>query len=111
MNTEISKRADKIYSQIFSDIKKRSLEVGDILTLASSAMVLIQKIKGMSGSEKKEAVLAVINTAIDSKMVPKKIRQTCRDLVKLALPTMIDLLVSAYRHDINLKKIASCKCI
>ena len=108
MNTEIS---DKIYSQLFSDIKKRSLEVGDILTLASAAMELIQKIKGMSGAEKKEAVLAVINKAIDSKMVPKKIRETCRDLIKLALPTMIDLLVSAYRREINLKKITSCKCI
>ncbi len=110
-STTVSKRIDEVYSQLFSHIEKRSLGVDDILTLASGAMEITQKIKRMTGAEKKEVVLAVILRAIDSKMVPKKIRQTCRDFVKIALPKVIDLLVSAYRHEINLKKITNCKCL
>jgi len=105
-------QVEKVYDFLFSEIAKRSLGVEDILQLATAAMEIVQKVKTMTGAEKKETVLGVIKKAIDSKMVPKNIRQSCRDLLEGALPKMIDLLVAAYRHDINLKKVTSnCKCL
>ncbi len=109
---EVVSAKEKIYDTVFSHIKKRTLGVEDLLQLTTAVMELVQKAKGMSGSEKKEAVLSVILRAVDSKLVPKKIRETCREFIKIALPKTIDLLVSAYRHDIDLKKLRSqCKCL
>jgi len=103
--------SEKVYDTLFSHIEKRSLKIDDLLQLTTAAMELVQKIRELSGPEKKAVVLEVILKAVDNKLVPKSIRPECRELTKTILPKTIDLLVSAYRHEIDLKKVKeNCGC-
>jgi len=94
-----------LYKEVLSTIHKDSLGVSDLIPIATKIMELVQAQPRLSGSNKKELVLSIINKIIiSSGLVPPESQLMCQTITSTVLPIAIDTIVNAYQGKINLSK-------
>jgi hypothetical protein len=104
---------DDVYANVYKTIKKKSVDSGDIIRIVASAMVVVQKYPELDGATKKQLVIDVLSKIVDdSGLVKDEDKEACHLLIQVTVPVVIDTIVSAYNHEIDLKKVKSCfaKC-
>lgn len=107
---EVSTLFNKIYGQIVSTISKKEITAGDLVSIATQAMKLVQKERNLSGPEKKELVVAIITKLVDdSGLLTGKEKEMGDAFIKSTLPVMIDVIVSVAINEIDIGKVKD-KC-
>ncbi len=87
---------DSAYTQVMATIHKGTLDPSDLILLTATAMQFAQSQKQLSGQQKKELVISVINQIIDgSGLVAPEAQAACHLLVSTTLSMTIDTIVSA----------------
>nr|QBK86362.1 MAG: uncharacterized protein LCMAC102_01570 [Marseillevirus LCMAC102] len=113
-SSDIQPQFDEIYSKVLKTIKTKNIQVSDLVIIATSAMTIVQKYPILTGTEKKTLVIDIIQKIINkTDLLPENQKQPASFFIEFTLPTLIDTIVSAYNHDIDLKKlgVGCLKCI
>lgn len=109
--------SELIAQNIFSTVKT-ALGPGavptpvNIVMIAARSMEVVEKVSGLTGPEKKAIVLRAIRLFVEDAVVDEDAERAILLLLDTALPSMIDMLVSAYRGAIKLgskHKFLCCK--
>ena len=88
-----------VYDKVRAAINKPRITAGDILGIASIAMVLVQKVTGLSGTQKKEMVVGVIKLIVDeSGLVNDTDLPMVNIYIETLLPDAIEVLLDAYKN-------------
>ena len=82
---------------------------GDInwLALIQQAMITVEKIRGLSGAEKKTLVLDSVTAAIESSSADETIKSRTLDILRVSGPPAIDMIVAAANGQIPINR----KCL
>ena len=100
---------DVIYAAVLRTIDKKNLSVIDLISLTTSAMVIVQKYPEMSGETKKRIVIDIIKHIVDDSDIFKKgeEEEAVKLFIEITLPVLIDTVVNVYNHNIDLEKISN----
>lgn len=100
---------DKLYLQLLSIIGINKLTPSSIVIITAQLMQIISTITTMSGIQKKELVISVLNRFIIEKMGDNEESQAVKTIIYATLPTIIDTYVSIDKKELIIK-IKSCWC-
>ena len=102
---------DDIYGNVLKMIKTKNINAGDLVKIATDAMVVVQRYPTMSGLEKKEVVTDIMVKIVnESGLLKPDDQQAAATFIGIILPVMIDTIKSVYNHEYDLKKIRSKWC-
>ncbi len=105
-SSDIQTQFDEIYSKVLRTIKTKEIQVSNLVTIATSAMTIVQKYPTLTGTEKKNLVIDIIQKIIDdTNLLPEDQKQTAFLFIRFTLPSLIDTIISVYNREIDLKKI------
>lgn len=101
----VSTLLDSCYAQVMATIYKGNVEPTDIIVIVATAMQIVQKQGQLSGAQKKELVIGIMNKIItQSGLVDPKDQAACLLILNTAVPIAIDTIVSAFQGKIDLTK-------
>ena len=108
---------DTIYNQIKQSIVAEQLNQASIILIATNAMVLVERVPGLTGLERKELVLQVLRKLIGDLVTDPAAAAALLLVVNNVLPTAIDQIVAATNGKldinkwwVNVKKNLCCCC-
>jgi hypothetical protein len=104
---------DMLYDAVLETIKIKSVDVSDLVIVATSAMQIVQQYPNLNGADKKRLVVDIMTKLVnDSGLVPAEQREAALIFLQHTLPNMIEVVINAYQHKIKLKKVGQgCICI
>lgn len=113
--TGVATLLDGIYRRVMVTITKQHITAGDILNIASMAMILVQKLS-LPGSTKKQMVIDVVRMIVArSGLVEAKDMEAVNFYIDELLPPAIETLLEAYKNRDSafssscMKKLMCCK--
>ena len=80
--------------------KDDELDSGDVITIISHAMPIVEGISDLTGEEKKRLVLKLTKTVIENHVSDEEIKKGINLTVDTIGPTAIDTIVSASRGEL-----------
>lgn len=102
--------ADRIYAAVKSSIRTKKVTVASATAMMGVAMAEVEKVRGLSGMEKKELVIYVISKLLDEIPINQADRDDIKAIVTGMLPSVIDAVVSAASGKLSLNtKWCCCK--
>ncbi len=101
---------DEVYSRVMKMIKLNKVNAGDLVVISTYAMTTVQKYPNLDGPSKKQLVIDVITKVVhESDIFAPEDKMAGDMFIQLTLPMLIDTIINAYNHKVDLKKIkASC---
>ncbi|CAH6420193.1 Hypothetical protein UVM_LOCUS74 [uncultured virus] len=112
--SEATAEFDRLFSAVKQSVASRKLSPSNIVIVATQAMQLVERSTALSGPEKKELVVSVLERLIDElPTVAPQDANDYRDLlmfVKVSLPSVIDAIVAASRQKLSLNKLGQSSC-
>ena len=94
------------FEEIRARYKKSGVTVSNITILLTSLMVQANRVKNMTGSEKKKLVMDILRVTIEENVKDEILEKVLIDMI----PGLIDTLVDVSKNKINLKKVSSWCC-
>ena len=95
---------DDLYEQI-KDAFLEGITVANTVNIITHTMVTVEKIRGMSGSEKKETVIFIINQLVDEIPIEQENRKAIQGTISLFLPDLIDSIASVAKGQLDINRI------
>jgi hypothetical protein len=89
-----------------ADISHDGLSTGNLLFLVANLMQTVGKYKKISGSDKKQIVVILINDAIETQIEDKNLEDFLQMMVTNIVPGAIDLLIDVSKKKYNFKIIS-----
>ena len=97
-----------IYNKLSDTLRDRVVTLEEFAALVPIAMMFAAKLRVSSEQDKKTIVIAVFKRIVnDSDHVPENIKPHALLYIDTFMPTVIDNLVSAYKHDFDFKKLSA----
>ena len=97
---------DEIYTKLLKSITTKKINVSDLIYITTNAMVIVQKYPNLSGSQKKQITIELLQKLVDkSNLIPEEHEAATMIFMESILPSLIDKIVDSYQHKIDLKKI------
>jgi len=93
--SEAKKYADQIYDAVKASIGARRVTVASVTIMITTAMVEVERIKTLTGPEKKELVLHAIGRLVDEIPAAQEDRAAIKSAVTLFGPSIIDTIIAA----------------
>jgi len=106
--SEVKTLLDDTYRKVMTTISKKTLSVGDLAGVASTTILLVQRVKTLNGSQKKQMVVDIVTMVVDkTELISENDKPMAKIYIETLLPSAIDELVNAYKDRKNFK-IPSC---
>ena len=103
---------DKVYVNAKAILADQELNADNMIKLAISLMEFVEKLKGLSGSEKKAVVITVVKRLVDDTDLSPEVNAQLDMIIDAVLPGIIDTIVAASRGKYHLntlkQKIGKC---
>lgn len=111
---DLQQLTDTVYDQLKSMIQNKTVNLSNIVNIASMAMQVIQQYTLVSGAQKKQVVMNVIGRLIAEIPMAESDRAILQSVVNVTLDKTIDLIIGIANGDINIMKtiddgVAWCK--
>lgn len=111
---DLQQLTDTVYDQLKSMIQNKTVNLSNIVNIASMAMQVIQQYTIVTGSQKKQVVMNVIGRLISEIPMAESDRAILQSVVNVTLDKTIDLIIGIANGDINIMKtiddgVAWCK--
>ena len=109
---DVETLVEQVYKQVVRSIRKRKISVGDISLLVVNVMGAVEKLRYLSGQEKKELVVEVVDMIVEN-FVGEEDKDAVSLAVRTILPSLIDTVVQVSKglgnlNKKSLKKMFSC---
>lgn len=107
--THSTTATEKLYEKLKQILAGGKLNASNLTVILVNLMQIVETYPKLTGSQKKEVILASINMLIDDQNDNVEDAETLKVLIKMTLPNLIDTLVSidTKQLSIKLKKISS----
>jgi aspartyl aminopeptidase len=103
---------DKNFTNLYNEVKNilsgETINLVNISSLLIHLMESVQKIKGLSGEEKKKLVLEVLKYTIDESDLSSSEKKLLGTLCETLIPETINTIISVANNEFDLKKIENC---
>jgi hypothetical protein len=93
---------DSSYEEVKRHITIKDVKPSNIMIMLTRAMSVVDRVKGLSGPEKKEVVVHLVRRLLDEIPGDSEEKGLLRAAVELILPPLIDTLVAASRGKLDL---------
>ncbi len=109
--TTVKTLLEDTYKKVMTTVTKQKLTIGELSGIASVSILLVQKMKNLTGSQKKEMVVDLVIMVVDkTDLISEADKPMAKIYIDTVLPTVIDELVSAYKDRKNFKLPACLSC-
>jgi hypothetical protein len=95
---EIKKHADEV-SNLFAD----GFQISDVFQVVPLVMEIVERVQGLSGEEKKQTALAIINHVIDTTDAPGP-DAIIDPILKRLAPYVVELVISVSKGKFGVNK-------
>lgn len=112
---------DDLFDQAQKIVEKRGLNMKNIVFIVTHLMQVVEKMEGLSGPDKKELVIDVIDKIIEISDLDDELKSSLQTFIDSTLPSTIEVIVSASKNQLNLNKVVKrgskildamkCKCL
>lgn len=89
----------------------KDLTLNNLVFLVTNLMITIGQYVSLTGVEKKELIIIILNKHIDTLIIDENIKQTLKLAVDSLVPTMIDVMVDISKGKYNFKIKYVCSTI
>lgn len=100
--------ADQVYNRVRSSIAAGRITVAGATIMLTAAMAEAERIRTLSGLQKKALVLHVVDRLVGEIPVGQEDREAIQAATALLLPSMIDALVAAGEGKLGIGHRACC---
>jgi len=96
------------YKKVLATISKKQLKVGELASIASMSILLVQRMKNLGGNQKKQMVVDIVTMIVEkTDLIAESDKPMANIYIETLLPAAIDELVAAYKDRKNFK-LPSC---
>lgn len=99
----------KLYQDLKNIVGEGEINPSNIITMVTSLMQLVEQYENLKGKQKKAAIIDVLNQLIDEEVPTEREALQLKSIVHLTLPTVIDVMVSIDKKDVEIKVKKGCK--
>jgi hypothetical protein len=89
------------YAQQALDTFQSGIHLGDIPQLVGTLMEIVEQVQGMSGADKKQSVIAMVDYVLENVDIPWAPKAFVVPMLEPLVPAMIDKLVDATTGGLN----------
>jgi C4-dicarboxylate-specific signal transduction histidine kinase len=109
MSDDLVNTADILFNAIIKAYNNRKIEPGNAIIITAMIMEKVEKIKGLSGPEKKQLVIDVMWLLVEkSGLIVEEDKEAMKIIVKNLVPNAIDALVSASHGQLKIQVKSFC---
>lgn len=101
--TRSTTATENLYEELNKILAGAKLNTSNLTVILVNLMQIVETYPKLTGSQKKEVILAAINMLIDDQNDNVEDAETLKLLVKMTLPNLIDTLVSIDKKQLNIK--------
>ena len=93
---------DNVYAQLKSMIKNKTVDISNLMSIVTITMQLVEQISGLTGAQKKDMVMQLMNRLIDDVPMDDTNKAALRAILTTTVNAAIDFVVSVANGEINL---------
>lgn len=99
----ISEKVLKLYDELEKVVKEEGFTSSNIISIVIYLMQIVEGYNDLSGKEKKELVIEVLNKFIDENVDDEKEENELKFLVRITVPPLIDSIISLDKRELKIK--------
>jgi len=98
---------DELFESLVDAVGDEEINAGSIITIASLAMVIVERQRHLSGDDKKALVIELLHKLVNSRDMSSKEKRKINLVIDATVPSVIDTIIDASKGGLDVNKLKS----